>query len=121
MRRPRGIKISALEEIRYYAKTFKTGTKKGMHRRSRKWIIDHYFEQTTYTSKINFEKAISAYFASQGWEFPPPTRAPGTPRRASGGRMTKREMERHPEVRRIRKETNRIVRIVDKKLAKGKK
>jgi hypothetical protein len=117
MRRPRGMKIAMLEEIRYYARTFKSGGRKGQHRRSRQWIIDTYFDQTTYTSKANFEKAIAAYFSSQGWEFPPAARV----RRDSRGRMTKQQMARHPEVRRVTKEVNRIVRIVDKKLAKGTK
>jgi hypothetical protein len=118
MRRPRGMKISMLEEIRYYARTFKSGGKKGMHRRSRQWIVDHYFDQTTYSSKANFEKAIVNYFFQQGWEFPPPVRV----RRDSRGRMTKAQIKRHPEVRRLTKESNRIVRIVDKKLktTKGK-
>ena len=115
MRRPRGMKISMLEEIRYYARTFKSGNKKGQHRRSRQWIIDKYFDQTTYTSKRNFEKAIVNYFAAQGWEFPPPTRAKRT-----SARMTKAQVKRHPEVRRLTKEANRVIRIVDKKLAKGK-
>jgi hypothetical protein len=115
MRRPRGMKISMLEEIRYYARTFKTGSKAGMHRRSRQWIIDHYFDQTSYTSKANFEKAIVNYFSQQGWEFPPPTR-----RKRTSTRMTSKQMAKHPEVRRLNKEANRVVRIVDKKLAKGK-
>jgi hypothetical protein len=35
--------------------------------------------------------------------------------------MTKQQMKRHPEVRRLTKEANRIIRIVDKKLTtKGK-
>jgi hypothetical protein len=117
MRRPRGMKLAMLEEVRYYARTFKSGNKKGMHRRSRKWIIDHYFDQTSYSSKENFERAIVNYFFQQGWEFPPPART----RRAPSGRMTRQEMEKHPEVRRLRREANRIVRIVDKKLTtKGK-
>lgn len=117
MRRPRGMKMDMLEEARYYARTFKSGGRKGQHRRSRQWIIDHYFEQTSYTSKVNFEKAITSYFASQGWEFPPAARV----RRDSRGRMTKQQIAKHPEVRRLTREANRIVRIVDKKLAKGKK
>ena len=31
------MKISMLEEIKYWAKTFKSGNKKGKHRRSREW------------------------------------------------------------------------------------
>jgi len=117
MRRPRGMKLEMLEEIRYFARTFKSGGRKGQHRRSRQWIIDTYFDQTTYTSKANFEKAIVNYFFQQGWEFPPAARI----RRDSRGRMTKAQVKRHPEVRRLTREANRIVRIVDKKLAKGKK
>jgi hypothetical protein len=116
MRRPRGMSISMLEEIKYWAKTFKSGNKKGKHRRSRQWIIDTYFEKTTYSSKRNFEKALIGYFANQGWEFPPPTHS----RRASS-RMTKAQIKRHPEVRRLTRDANRIIRLVDKKLAKGKK
>lgn len=118
MRQPRGMKLDMLEEVRYYARTFKTGNKKGMYRRSRKWIIDTYFDQTTYTSKANFEKAIVNFFFAQGWEFPPPTRT----RRRTSGRMTQAEIKRHPEVRRLQKESARIIRIVDKKLktTKGK-
>jgi hypothetical protein len=121
MRRPRGMKISMLEEIRYWARTFKTGTKKGIHRRSRKWIVDHYFDQTSYSSKPNFEKALVNYFSAQGWEFPPPARSARTTRRASS-RMTKKDIAKHPEVRRATREANRIVRLVDKKLktTKGK-
>jgi hypothetical protein len=115
MRRPRGMKLSMLEEIKYYARTFKSGNKKGKHRRSRQWIIDHYFDQTSYSSKANFEKAIVNYFAAQGWEFPPPKRTKRT-----SARMTKAQIKRHPEIRRLTKETNRVIRIVDKKLAKGK-
>ena len=117
MRRPRGIQLATLEEIRYWGKSFKSGTKQGQHRRSRKWIIDTYFEQTSYASKKNFEKALVAYFAAQGWEFPPPAHS----RRASS-RMTPAQVKRHPEVRAATREANRIIRIVDKKLAsKGKK
>jgi hypothetical protein len=117
MRRPRGMKLAMLEEVRYWAKSFKTGAKKGQHRRSRQWIIDNYFEQTSYTSKENFERALVNYFYQQGWEFPPAVRA----RRDTPGRMTKQQMKRHPEVRRLTKEANRIIRIVDKKLTtKGK-
>ena len=128
MRRPRGIKPAVLEEIRYWARSFKSGTKEGQHRRSRKWIIDHYFDQTVYSSKKNFERALVGYFAAQGWEFPPPGRStrPGTrppkraPKRASS-RMTQAEIKRHPEVRAATRDANRIIRIVDKSLAKGKK
>jgi hypothetical protein len=116
MRRPRGIKITTLEEIKYWAKTFKSGNKKGKHRRSRDWILDHYLDQTTYSSKKNLERALVSYFAAQGWEFPPPAHS----RRASS-RMTKAQVKRHPEVRRLTRETNRIIKLVDKKLAKGKK
>jgi hypothetical protein len=35
--------------------------------------------------------------------------------------MTKAQVKRHPEVRRLTRETNRIIKLVDKKLAKGKK
>jgi hypothetical protein len=116
MRRPRGIKADALEEIKYLATSYKSGSKKGRYRRSRKWIIDHYFDQTTYTSKANFEKVLVNYFAQQGWEFPPAALQPG-----SRGRMTRKQIEQHPEVRRVTREANRIIRLVDKKLTtKGK-
>jgi hypothetical protein len=116
MRRPRGMKLDMLEEIRYYARSFKSGSKQGQHRRSRKWIIDHYFDQTSYTSKENFEKAITSYFAAQGWEFPPALRA-----RSSSARMTRTQVKQHPEVRRATREANKIIRFVDKKLTtKGK-
>jgi len=115
MRRPRGMKVDMLEEIRYWARSFKSGAKKGQHRRSREWIVDRYFDQTTYTSKKNFERALVSYFASQDWEFPPPTRARGT-----SARMTPAQIKRHPEIRRATRDVNRVIRIVDKKL-KGKK
>lgn len=117
MRRPRGMKLSMLEEIRYFARTFKSGDRKGQHRRSRQWIIDTYFDQTSYSSKENFEKAIVNYFFQQGWEFPPAARV----RPDSRGRMTKQQMQKHPEVRRLTTEANRIIRLVDKKMTtKGK-
>jgi hypothetical protein len=116
MRRPR-MKPEMLEEIRYYARTFKSGGRKGRHRRSRKWILSTYLPQTPYTSEANFERAIVPYFAERGWEFPPAARV----QRDSRGRMTKAQIKKHPEVRRLTKEANRIIRIVDKKLAKGKK
>jgi hypothetical protein len=120
MRRPRGITLEMIEEIRYHARTFKSGDRKGKHRHSRRWIIQTYFSRTAYTSESNFEKALVAYFAAQGWEFPPPTRTKQTKRRASD-RMTPAQIKKHPEVRRATREANRIVRIVDKKLtAKGK-
>jgi hypothetical protein len=56
------------------------------------------------------------YFSQQGWEFPPAALQPG-----SRGRMTRKQIEQHPEVRRVTREANRIIRLVDKKLTtKGK-
>lgn len=119
MRQPRAISKEVVDEIRYHARTFKSGAKKGKHRHSRKWIIDHYFERTNYASKENFEKAIASHFASQGWEFPPTGRARG-PVPGARARMLK-QVQKDPEVRRMTREANRIVRIVDKKLTtKGK-
>jgi hypothetical protein len=119
MRRPRGMKLDMLEEIRYHARTFKSGEKAGRHRRSRKWIIEHYYDQTTYTSKENFEKALVNYFSGQGWEFPPSGRTRG-PVPGARARLT-RQIQQHPDVRRATREADRIVRIVDKKLTtKGK-
>jgi hypothetical protein len=111
MRRPRGMKVSMLEEIRYWARTFKSGARKGEHRRSRKWIIDHYFEQTSYTSKENFERAITNYFAAKGWEFPPAVRE-----RRPSARMSRKQVEQHPEVKRLAKEADKIIRFVDKSM-----
>ena len=122
MRRPR-IKIELLREIRYWGRTHKSGVKKGQHRRSRKWIINHYFPRTSYTNKANFEKALSTYFSLQGWEFPPP--APAKPaRRRKSDRMTTAQIKKHPEVRAATREANRIIRLVDRKMkktTKGKK
>jgi hypothetical protein len=118
MRRPRGISPEMVDEIRYYAKTFKSGDRAGQHRRSRQWIIDTYWPQTSYVSKENFEKALANHFLQQGWEFPPS----GRPRGAPPSKMSRKQIEKHPEVRRARRDANRIIRFVDKRLktTKGK-
>lgn len=72
--------------------------------RSRRVIVNRYFKKTKYATPENLEKALVAYFAEQGWDFPPPPRK----KKAKKVRVPK-------ELKQLEAQADKLLASIDKK------
>jgi hypothetical protein len=103
LRRPKAMSAEVVENIRKHAKKIHAGPKAGKHVRTRAWILKHYFPQTRYVSVENFERAVTAYFAERGWDFPPAERR----------RQARRVVPIPKEIRALERQADRIIKLTD--------